>query len=126
MQQAKTYATILGTYSSAEAFASLREMKVQATVEMQGFLDAERSRLSQLHPAYGPSWSQSIRALSARIQSPLPVLGRTDVEVLVQAQQTVESVQTTPVVSYQQATVKMTKVGERWLASSVSWAPFEP
>lgn len=126
MQRAKTLATALGTYSSAEGFASLRDLKVQSTAEMQAFLDSEQQRLVALHPSYGPAWSQSIRALSARIQSPLPVLGKTEVDVQVQAQQTVESDQQSPEISYQVASIKMVKVGEVWFARFIRWEPFQP
>ena len=126
MRQAKAFATSLGTYSSADAFESLHAIRVQATQEMQGFLQSEQARLSQLHPTYGSSWSQSTRALSARITTEPPIAGQETIEVVVQTQQTVETGTLSRVTSFQEATLHLSRVGNNWMVSSVSWKPFEP
>lgn len=126
IQRARLFASLAGTYSSTEGFSSLHDLRAQATPEMQNFLQAEQARLAALHPAFGSSWTQSTKALSARIVSGLPILGKESVQLVVQTQQTVETNDAKPVVSYQEATVGLTKVGNAWNVSSVTWKPFQP
>ena len=125
IQRAKFFAATLGTYSSVEGFSSFRDVRVQATPEIQDFLMAEQKRLTEAHPAYGPSWSQSTRALSAKISSALPMGSADTVEVQVDTQQVVESAQAPQQISYQRATVAMRKVGSTWFVSRITWSAFE-
>lgn len=125
-QQAKKFATALGTYSSSEGFSSFHDMRVFATQDMQSFLISEQARLVAAHPAYGPSWSQSTRALSATITSSLPLGTANTVEVNVQTQQVITTGASDQQVSYQMATIQMTKQGTDWFLSHITWASFTP
>ena len=125
MQRATMFAATLGTYSSSEEFSSLHDLRVQATKDMQVYLASEQTRLRDLHPAYGPPWSQTTRALSSRITSTLPLGGKDQVEVSVQVQKIVETLQGSPQIEYQDIHVTLIKQGAVWNVASLRAQPLQ-
>lgn len=88
---AQDYASRAGTYSNFDDFASIRQVYLQSTPEVQTYLDGVRQELMRTHPALQSSWGQTTRGLASRIVSQTPILNRTDVQVMVEAQVSTET-----------------------------------
>ncbi len=122
-QQAMVFAAREGSYSNADEFISIRAVYVDVTAGMQTFLEAERQQLIKAHPARGASWGQTSHALSARLSSNPPLLGKDSAEVTVQIQQTITADNNSPTVSYQEIILSFQKVGDRWLVTHLTSHP---
>ncbi|MSR85385.1 hypothetical protein EXS71_03055 [Candidatus Uhrbacteria bacterium] len=119
-QQASAFVGRQGSYSSVDAFEAIRLAGLDASAEVQVFLQNERERLIQTHPAYGPSWGQTTHVLSARIISPLPMGSRTGAQLTVQAQVTTQSVGEKSAPTYQEFSLTMQKSGTAWIVTNIS------
>ncbi len=125
-RQALDFSARQGTYSNADDFDSLRELFPLVTSELRKKLETRREQLRLDHPSFGPSWSQTMRALSADVEpKSVPVLSNTKAVVYVQAQQVTQdrNAQTTALV---RLTVSFTKQGQLWIPSDVSLDPLAP
>lgn len=117
----------IGSYSSVDGFAGMKTGYTQTSSEVQGFLEAERKKMVEAHPAFGVSWGQTTRPVTTNIISALPVLGKDSVEVSVQSQVITENgVAASPEISYQETDVVLKKQGDAWVVTRISWKPFEP
>lgn len=125
-RQALDFSARQGTYSNADDFDSLRELFPLVTTDLRAKLESRREQLRRDHPAFGPAWSQTIRALSADLDpKSAPILNKNMAVVYVQAQQVTEdrSVQTSALVLL---TVTFTKQGQVWIPSDVTLDPLAP
>lgn len=121
-QQSLAFAARQGTYTSADGFVALRDIFLDVNPTVRAFYQSEQQRLSKEHPL-GSSWVQTTRALSARITSELPLIGKTQATVTVQARQTIEADQKPAVISYQEIAITFTYDQGRWVVSRVEAKP---
>ncbi len=124
-RKAMVFAGRLGTYSSVDGFAALRDAQVDATVAMRAKLTAQQTALQSEHPPYGTSWGVTTLALSAAIAE-TPITGKSSVTVRVQTQQSVYRGGTLQNSSYQQADLLLVKEGDEWRVSELTWKPVQP
>lgn len=113
------------SYSNADGFAGITSVFTESTADLKAFLESERARLVTQHPLT-TSWRQTARTVSARIVSPLPLLGKTYAQVSVQAQMIVDEAGKAQIVSYQEITISYVKQGNLWVAARMETQPFEP
>lgn len=126
-RQAMDFAARQGTYSNADDFDSLRELFPTVTAELKIKLEARREQLRKEHPAFGLSWSQTLRTLSAELDGrSVPVLSKTAATVYVQAQQITETVREGKQTSFVRLTVSFTKQGDVWVPSDITLEPLAP
>lgn len=126
-RQALDFSARQGTYSNADDFDSLRELFPLVTDALRTKLEARREELRRDHPAFGPSWSQSMRTLSAELDvKSIPVLSKTTATVYVQAQQTTEDQRTGKTSSLVRLTLTLTKTGDAWIPSDITLEPLAP
>lgn len=118
-QQALAFAARQGTYTSADGFIALRDVYLDVNPTIRAFYEAEQQRLSKEHPLMGDAWLQTTRALSARITSDLPLIGKSQATVTVQAQQIIEAGQKPASISYREIVVTFTYMQGRWVVSRV-------
>ncbi len=126
-RQAMDFAARQGTYGSADGFESLRELYPLVTADLRAKLEDRREQLLRDHPAFGASWSQSIRALSATIErASLPLGDRTGSSVVVEAQQITDDAQTGRTTALVELRVSFVRINGAWIPSDVSLAPLNP
>lgn len=113
------------SYSNADGFAGIANVFTASTDDLKTFLLNEQKRLVALHPITS-AWRQTARTVSARIVSPLPLLGKTTAQVSVQAQILVDENSSKPAVSYLEITISYVKQGNVWIASRIETQPFQP
>jgi hypothetical protein len=121
-QQAMAFGARQGTYTSADGFVALRDIFLDVNPTVRAFYQSEQQRLSAEHPL-GSSWVQTTRALSSRITSALPLIGKTQATVTVQARQTIEADRKPAVISYQEIAITFTYDQGRWVVSRVEAKP---
>lgn len=124
-QRALQFAARQGSYTNADGFASIQDVYLDVTPTVRSFYQAERDRWIKEHPAAVGPWTQTLRALSSRITSELPLGGKTQATVSVQAQQTIEANAQPAVVSYQEIIITFTRDQGRWLVSRVETKPLD-
>jgi hypothetical protein len=123
-RHALSFAARYGSYSNTDEFGSWRSLGVDITAGVQPYLVAEQKKLLQAHPQKDGYWGQTTKALSSRITSALPVLGKTTAEVTVQTQQTITAdAQPNPSVSYQEMILSYSNVNGTWLVSRITLKP---
>lgn len=106
----------VGSYSNANNFDDLRVMQANVGTEYAAKLVSLRDQLIKDHPSFGTSWGQTIRALSATIDSgSLPVIGKDTVTVSVQGQRMVED-NGKSFTDYALVTLKLQRKGDGWMA----------
>ncbi len=125
-RQAMILGSRLGTYGNADAFVAIKTVYVDATSDVQAYLESIRVRLDREHPIKSGAWGQTTKALSARIDSGFPVLTSRAVDVIVQTQKVVESAGVADVVTYEEAKLSFVKQGSLWVLSRVSWQAYQP
>ncbi len=118
-QQAMAFVARQGTYTNADGFVALRDVYLDVTPTVRAFYESEQQRLSKEHPLMGDAWLQTTRALSAKITSDLPLIGKTQAVVTVQAQQSIETGQKPVGISYREILVTFTYTQGRWVVSRV-------
>jgi hypothetical protein len=119
-RQALDFTARQGTYSSADNFEGLRAITVAVTPELATKLNARLAQLRKDHPNYGPSWSQSMRPLSAAIDpASVPVLNGASAKLTIQAQQVTDS-QGSQQTAQVTINVSFVKQGDNWIPSDVS------
>ncbi|MEI7512375.1 MAG: hypothetical protein WCK01_02860 [Candidatus Uhrbacteria bacterium] len=123
---ANDFAARQGTYSSSDNFESLRAITASVTPTLKTKLDSRLAQLRADHPAFGDSWTQSIRVLSTELDNAsIPLIGRADAKVTIQAQQ-VTTVKTVDQAATVVLTVLFVKQGDKWIPSDVSLQPYNP
>lgn len=122
--QAVDFTARAGTYANADEFAGIKQVYVDATPALQAYLETQRLTLVKEHPLRGVAWGQTVRSLSSRFLSPLPIRGSTSVDILVQVQVTAGADGQTQK-SYKQATINYTLVDKTWVASRISWSDIQ-
>lgn len=126
-RQALDVAARQGTYSNSDDFDSLRELFPLVTTEFRTKLEARREQLRKDHPAFGTSWSQTMRSLSADLEpKSAPILSGTNAVVYVQAQQITEDNKNTQVSALVRLTVSFAKQNGAWIPSDVTLDPLAP
>lgn len=121
-RQAIDFTARAGTYANADEFAGLKQVYVDATPELQAYLEAQRLQLVKDHPVRGvAAWGQTARALSSKITSALPVRGASSVDVVVQLQ-VIAGPDGQTQKSYKQATLSYKLVNGIWVANRIVWA----
>jgi hypothetical protein len=118
-RQASDFAARMGSYSSLDEFAGIKNVYVNATPAVQTFLESERQTLTRLHPIIGPSFGQTARALTSRITSPLPIEKQTRVQLTVQVQHTIEDGSKIDV-EYAEVQITLERQDAAWIVSRVS------
>ena len=125
-RQALSFAARQGTYSSVDGFVAMQAVYLEASTGVREQLEKARVALVAEHPSFGPVWGQTMHTLSARITSPLPLIGKSSAQVTVQAQQTIERGDAANEVSYKQIVLDFNQAGETWIVSRVVVQPFQP
>lgn len=126
-QRSLNLAGRFGSYSNLDQFESLRTATIDANAEAKKYIETQRADLIKAHPSQFGSWGQTTRALSARITAGAPIAKAQSATVVVQAQVTVQdSAKPDPVVSYQEITMQLVKVGDQWQLSRIEQKPFQP
>lgn len=113
-----------GTYANADEFAGIKQVYVDATPALQTFLETQRLQLVKDHPMRSSAWGQTVRALSSRFASPLPIGGGTSVTIVVQAQ-AITGADGETQKSYKQATIDFTLVNGAWVANRIVWGDIQ-
>ena len=108
-----------GTYSSADQFAAIQQVYVDASPEAKTFLESERTRLLGEYRV-GDTYAQTSRALAARLDEEVAVRTATNVRVQVDVQQLTER-GTQSSTALKRATVSLTKSGEGWIMTRLVW-----
>lgn len=126
-RQAMDYASRQGTYSNADDYRALVDAQANVTVELATKLEDQRTLLRRSHPAFGPSYSQTIRSLSASIDATsVPLLNRSSATVRVQAQQITEEQGKARGVATVVVIVSFVKQGDNWIPSDVTLEAYNP
>lgn len=115
----------LGTASNADGFAAMAQVYDDVTPDVRTFLEGERARLERAHPARGPIYAQTARALAARLTQDVEVRTASDVEVTVDVQQYTEQGETSATV-LRQALLQLVRSGSVWKISRVTWQEVAP
>ncbi|MBM3204435.1 hypothetical protein FJZ48_00425 [Candidatus Uhrbacteria bacterium] len=121
-RQASDFAARMMSYASLDEFMGMKSVYVNAQPAVQAFLEGERKKLIAAHPAIGPSWGQTSRALTSKITSPLPLGAKTEVQLTVQVQQTIEDGANTEV-QYAEVDMTLQWQDKTWVVSRVSAKP---
>jgi hypothetical protein len=119
--QAFAFTARAGTYANSDEFAGMKQVYVDASPELQAYLETQRQQLIKDHPVRGAVWGQTVTPLSARFITPLPIRGKSSVDLLVQAQVLAgpdDNIQK----GYKQVTLTYTLVNTTWVASRIVWA----
>ena len=126
-QFASDFTSRMATYSSTDGFSAITQVYTQVTPDVKTYLESERTKLIAAHPAYGTSWGQTTRAIATRLITATPILQKTQIEIVVQAQQftTVGGIQSGSA-SYQEADLVLNRQGSTWIVSHITWQPFQP
>lgn len=124
-RQSRDLVSRLGTYSNADGFSAMTQVYADVSADVQTLLERQRAELLGLHPERGPIFSQTTRALAARLTKDVAVYTATDVEVIVDVQQQVQDGLTINT-SVRQAVIKLTKSGSVWKITHVVWQEFSP
>ncbi|MCK9360846.1 hypothetical protein M0Q28_01295 [Patescibacteria group bacterium] len=126
-RQALDFSARQGTYSNSDNFDSLRELLPIVTPSFRTKLETRLEQLRRDHPSFGPAWSQTMRTLSAELETrSAPVLTNTQAIVYVQAQQVTEDNRNEPVTALVRLTVYFAKQGDAWIPSDVTLDPLAP
>lgn len=126
-RQGMDYAARQGSYSNADDYQAIRDAEAGVTAELIAKLEARRTQLRKDHPAFGASYSQTIRSLSTDLDaSSIPVLNGTNAKVVVQAQQITEEEGKPRAVTTVLLTLSFVKSGDSWIPSDVSLQPYNP
>ncbi len=119
-RQAVDFAARVGTYSNSDEFAGMKQVYVDASLELRTYLETQRGELVKAHPLRGELWGQTARALSSRLLTPPPLAARTSVDVLVQLQ-IISGPDGQTNKSYREATITYTRINTTWTASRIVW-----
>ncbi len=119
------FAARLGSYSNADNFDSLRVLQASVDTGLATKMEALRKNLQGSHPNFGASWGQTTSALSAQIVSATPIIGTSEAKVQVQAQITIESAGSAPVVTQNRVNLTFKNVGNAWIVSEYGVQPLE-
>jgi hypothetical protein len=122
--QANAFASRAGTYGNGDGFESLRALFLEVTPDLRTFLEKMQQDLATAHPMNGPTWGQTSRVVATKLTKGLPVKTSTEVEAIVQVQQTIEEQNTPPAVSYKEAIVTFVKQNGAWVPRFISWRNF--
>jgi hypothetical protein len=125
-RRAVDFASRVASYSSVDDFAGIRDVFGDATAEVQSFLEAERKKLVEAHPSFGPSWGQTTRSVASRIEEGIPVLNGTRAVVVVQTQKTIERSDGPSETRYEEAVLSFQKVNGEWLVNRIEWRAYQP
>jgi len=118
---AKTFAERFGSYSNQGNFEHLADLRDLMTVKMKGWADnyvaAQKAQATSNVNYYGVTTI----ALSVAVTSFEEELGRAELTVSTQRQETKGTAASTPRVFYQDLLVKMVKTNEGWKVDEVTW-----
>ncbi len=124
-RQGMDFAGRVGSYSSVDNFAALRDVYALVTDEYRAKLEVMRADLIKQYPSFGTSWGRTYRPLTTKILSGTPVLSSSRVVVEVQGQLIIERAGENPVVSNVKSTITFVKQGTNWIVSDVTEATLE-
>ena len=117
-----------GSYSNADGYAAILTAELLATSDVRAWLEDQRKQLLVQHPQDGTAYGQTTLALATKLVTPAPIKGKTEVQVSVQAQQTVETSNNAAgrKVSYLDYSVTAKLVSGAWVVSRIESKPFQP
>lgn len=119
-RQARDVVSRAGSYSNADGFAAIAMVYTEVTPEVRSFLEAERARLQREYASLAQPYSQTTRALSARLEQDVAVLTAQEVDILVEVQQRREEGGQSSV-TQRQAMARFMRQGSGWVMSRLTW-----
>ncbi len=122
-QQAMVFASRQGSYSNSDGFVALNDVALSVNAAVRAFYQGEIQRLNKDYPLAKGTWTQTTRSLSSRIASELPLQGKTEATVVVQAQQVVETSTKAAVISYREIRITFRREAGAWIVSRVESNP---
>lgn len=122
-QQAMVFASRQGSYSNSDGFAALNDVYLSVNPAVRAFYQGEVQRLIKEHPLATGTWTRTTRSLSSRIASELPLQGKTEATVVVQAQQVVETSTKAATISYREIRLTFRREAGGWIVSRVESNP---
>lgn len=122
-QQAMVFASRQGSYSNSDGFVALNDVALSVNAAVRAFYQGEIQRLNKDYPLAKGTWTQTARALSSRIASELPLQGKTEAIVVVQAQQVVETSTKAATISYREIRLTFRREAGAWIVSRVESNP---
>lgn len=122
-QQAMVFASRQGSYSNSDGFAAINDVYLSVNPAVRAFYQGEIQRLIKEYPLATGTWTQTTRSLSSRIASELPLQGKTDATVVVQAQQVIETSTKAAVISYREIRITFRREAGAWIVSRVESNP---
>jgi len=114
-----------GSYTNLDGFIALRDIYLDVSPTVRAFYQAEQERLTKEHAVTNGTWVQTVRALSSKITSETPIIGKNQAVVSVQAQQVIEAGLTPAALSYVEFTVTFTREQGVWKVSRIESKPLE-
>lgn len=123
--RASAFAARQGSYTNADGFVALRDVYLDVSPTVRAFYQAEQQRLTQEHSLAKGLWTQTTRSLSSKITSDMPVIGKSQVVVSVQAQQSIESGTASAALSYREFMVTLSREQGRWVVSRIESRPLD-
>ncbi|MBP7005527.1 hypothetical protein KBB27_00165 [Patescibacteria group bacterium] len=124
-RQSRDLTSRLGTFSNADGFSAVTQVYADVTPDVQTLLEQQRAQLLGAHPERGSVFTQTTRALAARLTQDVAVYTATNVEVIVDVQQQTQD-GATATTDVRQAILKLTKSGSTWKITHVIWQEFSP
>jgi hypothetical protein len=122
-QKAMVFAARQGSYTNGDGFASVSDVYLEVDPTVKAFYQGEVTRLNTEHTRAKGIFTQTLRSLSSRITSDLPLKGKTQATVVVQAQQTIETGTQPAVISYQEITITYVRSASGWTVTRVEAKP---
>lgn len=119
-RQARDVVSRAGSYSNADGFAAIAMVYTEVTPEVRSFLEGERTRLQREYASLAQPYSQTTRALSARLAQDVAVLTAQEVDILVEVQQRKEEGGQSSV-TQRQAVARFVRQGSVWVMSRLTW-----
>jgi type IV secretory pathway VirB10-like protein len=119
-RQARDVVSRAGSYSNADGFAAIAMVYTEVTPEVRSFLEGERTRLQREYASLAQPYSQTTRALSARLTQEVAVLTAQEVDILVEVQQRREEGGQSSV-TQRRATARFVRQGSVWVMSRLTW-----
>lgn len=119
-RRARDLTSRIGTYGNADDYAALTDVYADVTGDVQSFLETQRNDLRTAHPGRGSSYTQTTRALAARLTQDVAVQTASEAEVVVDTQQRIEDGGSDATV-VRQAVLQLTRVNNVWKVSRITW-----
>lgn len=125
LNRASAFVGRQGSYTNLDGFIALRDVYLDVSPTVRAFYQAEMERLAKEHPVTAGTWVQTVRALSSKITSETPIIGKNQVVVSVQAQQVIEAGLTPAALTYVEFTVTFTREQGIWKVARIESKPLE-